>query len=206
MSFERFTGEELSAKTLGELRALCTERGIYYVVGDSSTVLIEAILGWQFSNPEGTESDGAPDPSKQYRYTPSSTQTLDLGDRVVPGFGESHLGGDEVLERFTGHYLDRIESDAPAENNPPSIITTPASLEATEEVEWSYQPDAYDFEGDDLEWSLTGEPEGMVVDTDTGEVTWTPAIGVTTSGEVTLSVTDGTLTATQTFTVTVSPA
>ena len=47
----------------------------------------------------------------------------------------------------------------------------------------------------------------MTIDSLTGEISWTPAVGVKSSGAVTLTVTDsGSLTATQTFTVSVFQA
>jgi hypothetical protein len=57
-----------------------------------------------------------------------------------------------------------------------------------------------------LAWSLSGAPSGMDVNASTGVVTWTPADGVTTSGEVTLTVTDAAdnTSDSETFTITVS--
>lgn len=69
---------------------------------------------------------------------------------------------------------------------------------------YTYTPEVSNSQGSELTWSLSGEPAGMTVDAASGVVTWTPAADVTTSGAVTLSVTDGTDTASETFTITVS--
>jgi hypothetical protein len=89
-------------------------------------------------------------------------------------------------------------------NNAPVIITT-ADTAATVGVLYRYPAAADDADGDTLTWTLSNEPDGMVVDTATGVVTWTPAVGTTTSGEVTLTCDDGNGgTATENFTITVS--
>jgi hypothetical protein len=96
-------------------------------------------------------------------------------------------------------------SDSSSGNVAP-VITSTAPLKAVEGVKYSYNPVA-DDPGDTLTWSLTNAPSGMTIDPSTGEIRWTPATGVTTSGAVTLRVTDsGGLTDTEAFTVSVSPA
>ncbi|MCP4472032.1 MAG: tandem-95 repeat protein, partial [Gammaproteobacteria bacterium] len=73
------------------------------------------------------------------------------------------------------------------------IITSTAGTDATEDVEYTYNATATDADDDNasLTWALSGEPDGMKVDTNTGAVTWTPENGVPTSGAVTLTVTGG---------------
>jgi hypothetical protein len=89
-------------------------------------------------------------------------------------------------------------------NTAPEISTT-AGTTATVGVLYRYPAAADDADGDTLTWSLSNEPAGMVVDTATGVVTWTPAAGTTTSGEVTLTCDDGNGgTDSESFTITVS--
>ncbi|WP_235281965.1 Ig-like domain-containing protein [Thalassotalea sp. ND16A] len=96
-------------------------------------------------------------------------------------------------------------------NQTPTITST-APVTATEGNEYSYIATVEDVDdannGTDLTWSLTNAPAGMTV-TSTGKVTWTPGDGVTTSGEVTLTVEDGkedgALPDSQIFTITVTP-
>jgi VCBS repeat-containing protein len=89
-----------------------------------------------------------------------------------------------------------------AVNDAPEITSTPVTV-ATEEVEYTYTVVADDIDGDTLEFSLTASPEGMVINSTSGTITWTPANNVD-EGVVTVEVTDGQATDTQSFTITVS--
>ena len=88
--------------------------------------------------------------------------------------------------------------------NDAPIITSTAGASATENSAYTYTPQATDQDGDGLTWLISNEPAGMTIDSDTGAISWTPTGGVTTSGEVTLTVTDGTLSNTEIFTVAVT--
>jgi hypothetical protein len=66
---------------------------------------------------------------------------------------------------------------------------------------YTYTVVASDIDGDTLSYSLEEEPTGMLISSNL--ITWTPAEGTTTSGEVTLTVSDGELNVTETFTITV---
>jgi VCBS repeat-containing protein len=96
-----------------------------------------------------------------------------------------------------------------AVNDAPQITSTP-STSATEDVQYSYQVSVSDPDdsnnGTDISFALSNQPSGMVVSS-TGLVTWTPTNGVTTSGQVTVTVSDGgedgAVAATQNWTVTV---
>lgn len=91
-------------------------------------------------------------------------------------------------------------------------ITSTAPTTATEDLLYSYQltindvDDANDGSGA-LAFSLSNQPAGMTV-SNTGLVRWTPTEGVSTSGNVTVSVVDGgedgTVAATQNFTIAVT--
>ena len=91
----------------------------------------------------------------------------------------------------------------PPINHPPTIIS--AEITATfVETAYTYNVDAIDPDaGDILTYSLSVNPPGMDIDSTTGVINWTP----TTVGnfEVTVEVSDGELTATQDFMITVSP-
>jgi imidazole glycerol phosphate synthase subunit HisF len=73
---------------------------------------------------------------------------------------------------------------------------------------YSYDANMRDVDnGDTHAWSISGKPTGMTLNTNTGQINWTPLEGVTTSGEITLTVTDngtGNLTAIQRFTIAVT--
>lgn len=83
-------------------------------------------------------------------------------------------------------------------------ITSVAPVNATETLLYTYTVTATDKESNPLTYTLSGQPTGMTI-TSSGVITWTPEKGVTTSGEVTLTVSDGSLTDTEKFTITVSP-
>ncbi len=78
-------------------------------------------------------------------------------------------------------------------NTSPSITST-ALETATEDVEYQYQIDVVDDDdannGTDLTYELSNAPTGMSVSS-TGELSWTATEGVTTSHEVTVTVSDG---------------
>ncbi|MCG8697420.1 MAG: T9SS type A sorting domain-containing protein, partial [Bacteroidales bacterium] len=81
-------------------------------------------------------------------------------------------------------------------------ITSLAGTTAIEKVEYVYEIQATDIDGDDLKYQLSGQPNGMIVENNI--IKWIPESGVTTSGEVTLTVSDGELSDTETFTISVS--
>jgi len=143
---------------------------------------------------------------------PPSVQ--DYTDAGVTGVTESNKDTmNELVKNSTAEGIDTLAKvqaladglGAP-DNTAPSITTT-ATTTATEDTEYSYTPTATDVEGGTITWSISGEPAGMTISSTTGEVTWTPTEGVTTSGEVTITATDdGTpaLTDTQKLTISVN--
>ena len=58
-------------------------------------------------------------------------------------------------------------------NDAPIIITTPLNL-ATEDQAYSVDIDAFDVEGDTINYSLVTYPAGMAIDSSTGLISWTP--------------------------------
>ena len=94
------------------------------------------------------------------------------------------------------------EADGPfgGGNHPPVIASSPVTS-TTKDEPYSYDVNATDIDGDTLVYSLTANPSGMTINSSTGLIAWTP----TTSGDfdVTVKVSDGELTGTQSFTITV---
>jgi hypothetical protein len=88
-----------------------------------------------------------------------------------------------------------------AVNDRPEIHST-APVTAIVGETWTYTVEAGDIDGDELTYSLDGAPDGM--DISTNVITWIPPAGTSTSGEITLTVSDGELSDTETFTITVS--
>jgi len=92
---------------------------------------------------------------------------------------------------FTGCFL--LNSSPVIESDP---VTT-----AKEGVAYTYDVEATDPNGDTLTYSLTTSPTGMTINSNTGVISWTPAAAG--SVEVTVEVSDGSKSATQSFTITV---
>jgi len=87
-------------------------------------------------------------------------------------------------------------------NYPPIITSTPVTS-ATVGQAYSYDVNATDADSDTRTYSLAAtKPSGMIINSSTGLITWTPtAIG---DYNVTVKVSDGIITVTQSFTITVT--
>jgi hypothetical protein len=70
------------------------------------------------------------------------------------------------------------------------VITTTSPTAATVGSEFRYDADATDADSTTLTWSLSAAPGDMVVDSTTGEVTWTPDAGSVGNATFTLRVSD----------------
>lgn len=89
----------------------------------------------------------------------------------------------------------------PDTNNPPVLTTVPDATITLGET-FTYAVEATDPDGDDLTYSLlTGSPP-LYIDENSGVITWTPT--VTGSFEVVVEVSDGELSDTDSFSITVS--
>ena len=97
--------------------------------------------------------------------------------------------------------VELIEVSVSEVNDAP-VITTAADPEAYTGQIWSYQVGVDDVDDSEFTYSLSNEPTGMSV-SGSGEVTWQPETGTTTSGNVTLTVSDGDLTDSEAFILTV---
>ncbi|MEJ2590210.1 MAG: putative Ig domain-containing protein, partial [Candidatus Thiodiazotropha sp.] len=88
----------------------------------------------------------------------------------------------------TNQSFDVLVEDAP--NQLPTITSTPLST-ATEGAAYSYDVNASDADGDTLSYSLTTAPAGMVIDSASGLIAWTPSTAQVGSQAVTVQVSDG---------------
>src|SRR5690606_16027368 len=91
--------------------------------------------------------------------------------------------------------------------NDAPLITSPAVTTATEGVAYQYSALASDVDGPALAWSLLSAPAGMTIDNSSGVIDWLPGEGGAApwQEDVTVQVSDGTLTDTQSFTISVTP-
>ena len=94
---------------------------------------------------------------------------------------------------FTGCYLF---------NSSPVIESDPVTT-AKEGTIYTYDVEATDPNEDTLTYSLTISPTGMTINSTTGVITWTPTDGQVGENGVVVEVSDGSKSATQSFTITV---
>ncbi|KHO45825.1 MAG: hemagglutinin/hemolysin-like protein [archaeon GW2011_AR4] len=87
-------------------------------------------------------------------------------------------------------------------NDAPIIISVPITI-ATQDLLYTYDVDATDVDNAVLVYTLTQQPAGMAIDSLTGIITWTPANTDVGQHQVEIVVSDGFLTDTQGYTITV---
>jgi hypothetical protein len=87
-------------------------------------------------------------------------------------------------------------------NSSPVIESDPVTT-AKEGAVYTYDVEATDPNEDTLTYSLTISPTGMTINSTTGVITWTPTEGQVGENGVVVEVSDGSKSATQSFTITV---
>jgi hypothetical protein len=110
---------------------------------------------------------------------------------------ENFNGNDSFTARVYDPYLNEdqitINIEVVPVNDAP-VITSTAPTTATEDILYTYTSVITDVDdvnnGTDLTYYLTNAPADMTI-SNTGLINWTPTEGILTSGEVTLTVTDG---------------
>lgn len=90
-------------------------------------------------------------------------------------------------------------------NSSPVIESTPITT-AKEGVAYTYDVEATDPNGDTLTYSLTVSPTGMIINSITGVISWTPTEEQIGENEVEIEVSDLYRSTTQSFTITVDEA
>jgi len=139
--------------------------------------------------PNGMEINPA---SGAITWTPEYSQagTMNVTVRVTDALGVTAIQS-YVIAVANDTQLPRITSTA---------VTTCYGVACTVGQTYSYQVTAYDPEGNDLSYSLTSAPAGMSI-AESGLISWTAATG---ANSVTVSVSNGTKSQTQGFTIPVS--
>ena len=123
-------------------------------------------------------------------WTPGSTGDYDVTVEIF----DNGSPVKSTTQSFTIHVSEESEPDSQA----PFITSTPVTS-ATVNQTYAYNVDAADPNGDTLTYSLTTKPTGMTINSITGLINWTP----TSTGDydVTVRVSDGSLSDTQSFTI-----
>ncbi|MBU4473523.1 MAG: putative Ig domain-containing protein [Candidatus Omnitrophica bacterium] len=103
------------------------------------------------------------------------------------------------LTLFSGCFL------FPPTNQAPTITSTQITTATVDEL-YTYDVDATDLDGDTLTYSLTTNPSGMTIDSTSGLINWTPTSAQIGDHNVTVEVSDGKKSATQSFVIEVIEA
>jgi parallel beta-helix repeat protein len=128
------------------------------------------------TGPDGMTMDEA---TGVIHWTPSGTQAG--SHDIVITVSDGRDGSD------TQSFAIDVEESI---NNPPVIISIPVTTGIKGEI-YEYDVEATDADSDTLTYSLTAFPEGMVVDSSTGVISWTPSATQVGSHDVTVEVDDG---------------
>src|SRR5262249_6458337 len=112
-----------------------------------------------------------------------SPQASDLGTEAVSLQVADGRGGTAV-QNYS------ITTITPPPNRPPVFTSTPF-VDANVGTPYSYQATAIDPDGDPVSFSVTSGPPGLVIDPQSGLVTWTPTPAELGTDNVTLQVVDG---------------
>lgn len=111
--------------------------------------------------------------------------------------------GDSGGSSATGSFTQPPTGGGGTTGNSAPVINSTAPTAATVGQLYSYQAAASDANGDTLTWSLSTGPTGLTISTG-GLVSWTPNAGQVGSHNVQISVSDGQVSAQQTFSITVT--
>ena len=123
-------------------------------------------------------------------WTPASTGDYNVTVRVSDGSLSD-----------TQSFIIHVSEESETTNQAPDITSTPITS-ATVDQAYTYNVNATDPDGDTLTYSLTTKPTGMTINSTTGLINWTPAS--TGDYNVTVRVSDGSLSDTQSFIITVT--
>ena len=114
----------------------------------------------------------------------------------MPTIGDAGLDENIVISVSDGAATDRLAAfsitvHAVATNSPPQISGAPAtSVNANDN--YSFTPNASDADGDNLTFSISGQPSWASFNTSTGQLSGTPGDGdVGTYSNIAISVSDG---------------
>ena len=165
-------------------------------------------LGETFTYPvEAADSDGD-DLIYSLTTNPSTDMTINDTTGLI-SWTPTAIGSYEVTVEVSDGELTDTQSftiivTEPEPVNQAPIITPIPDTNITLGETFTYPVDAIDPDGDDLTYSLTDSPPDMDIDENSGVISWTPtAVG---SYYVTVVVSDGDLSDSQSFTITVDKA
>lgn len=175
---------------------------VQYVYNVSASDEEGQVLSYSFAGtpPTGMVFGGGANPANRITWTPAEgvTSSGSVTLRVTDASG--------AFDEETFTITVSATNDAPVINSYPTAA-------ATEDQQYVFDVSASDPDaGTTLSYSLTNAPAGaggipgnaMAINSSSGRITWTPGEGQTSSGSVTLTVSDGALTDTQVFSISVT--
>jgi hypothetical protein len=113
--------------------------------------------------------------------------------------------GDVTTDSNVNNAVENTTEEIIDNTNYSPKITSDPIIAATVGIEYVYDVEATDPNGDILTYSLVVFPDGMTIYSSTGVISWTPIVDQIGNYEVSIEVSDGELFVTQNFTITVSP-
>jgi len=133
----------------------------------------------------------------------STTETIERFDWYVPGTKHTpFIAFNGLSTTFSEGVSGGGGGGAPTPpaNRAPTITST-AVTGATINLLYTYDVNATDPDGDTLTYSLTTNPTGMIINSSTGFITWTPTIAQIGDNDVEVKVSDGKLSDSQVFVI-----
>ncbi|GAH64003.1 unnamed protein product, partial [marine sediment metagenome] len=130
------------------------------------------------------------------KWTPTAAQVGDNSVTVTVSDGSLNI---------TQPFIIKVSKPTPTPINHPPVITPIPNLTATVGVVFAYDVNATDPDGDVLTYSLIApKPTNMTINSDSGVIIWIPTLAQVGNNSVIVGVSDGALSDTQGFTITVS--
>lgn len=167
---------------------------------DEDTILKNAFnLNDYFSDPDND--------SLSYSYSGAKNVTVNISPEGIVDFSAlaNWAGQEEITFAASDGSLtaqDNITVIVNPINDAPVITSTPGLI-ATRDTNYVYDAEAVDIDGDVLNYSLITSPAGMTIDAATGLINWIPTVDQLGSHDITIQVSDGILTDSQSWTVVV---
>ncbi len=140
-----------------------------------------------------------------YKY--DSVQSLITGTDYINSLSEIANNDSLVISYRIGEYSNELSdtlwgnsvvSYLVYSNNAP-VITSLAPTTGVLNKEYTYTVIATDEDEDELTYSISNAPDGMIITNNV--ISWTPSGSITSSGDVTVTVSDGALTDSETFSI-----
>jgi large repetitive protein len=166
--------------------------------GDTLTYSLVNNIGQPYYNPTGAAIDAT---TGRITWTPTAAQLGDAlaGDEFAPWQLTVKVTDSKGAEAIQDLFL---VVDPATVNHGPTITSTPR-FTTNNQLEYRYQIQARDEDGDNLTYRLVNPPTGMTVNNQ-GLIRWQPAVGQIGQYQIKVQVSDGLATTEQTYNLAVT--